>query len=302
MAIYKYVTAERIDIFKNGHIRFTQPSVFNDPFETFPYFFAIAPEDAVDDFLKKQPKEKFEQSLSEAWTKECQKYGINIPLSMVRGLMPKAEDVQPIIHNWLKQFMTMKQPDFRNLATHTILEGINKAFGMLCLTEKPDNLLMWAHYSRNHTGFVIEFDEKHDFFDPKTSDKQIANKLMKVRYAKKRPEITLFDPAVSSEQNLEHWANDLFLVKSEHWEYEQEWRMIRSLKECTKIMNGSEEIYLYPIPLECITGIIWGCRILESARDFLYLRVRGNKEFSHVRLWQASINEKEYKLDFKEIS
>jgi hypothetical protein len=58
MAIYKYVTVERIDIFKNGHIRFTQPSAFNDPFETFPYFSAIAPEDAVDDFLKKQPKVK----------------------------------------------------------------------------------------------------------------------------------------------------------------------------------------------------------------------------------------------------
>ena len=32
-SLYKYVTADRIDILQNGHIRFTQPSVLNDPFE-----------------------------------------------------------------------------------------------------------------------------------------------------------------------------------------------------------------------------------------------------------------------------
>ena len=44
MSIYKYIPPERIDILQNNHIRFTQPSAFNDPFEAFPYFKALAPE------------------------------------------------------------------------------------------------------------------------------------------------------------------------------------------------------------------------------------------------------------------
>jgi hypothetical protein len=34
--VYKYVTAERIDILENGLIRCTQPFALNDPFETMP--------------------------------------------------------------------------------------------------------------------------------------------------------------------------------------------------------------------------------------------------------------------------
>ena len=30
--------------------------------------------------------------------------------------------------------------------------------GVLCLTERPDNHMMWVNYARNHTGFVIGFD------------------------------------------------------------------------------------------------------------------------------------------------
>jgi hypothetical protein len=296
MAIYKYVTAERIDIFKNGHIRFTQPSAFNDPFETFPYFSAFASEDAVDDLIEGQSIEQFEKLMEEVWVKDFQKYGID------RGLMPKAEVMKPLVDNALKEFTMMNTPDSRSRATYTILVAINKAFGILCLTEKRDNLLMWAHYSKNHTGFVIEFDEKHPFFDQRKNERQIWGCLKKVRYAKNRPEMILFDLSKSGEENLDLWARDLFWVKSAHWEYEQEWRMLYATKMCKEIKQNGQQIFLHPIPLECITGIIWGCRIPERVRDFLYLRVKGNKEFSHIRLWQASISEKEYKLDFAEIS
>jgi hypothetical protein len=32
------------------------------------------------------------------------------------------------------------------------------------LTEAPDNLLMWAHYAKNYTGFCIGFNSCHWFF------------------------------------------------------------------------------------------------------------------------------------------
>jgi len=36
--------------------------------------------------------------------------------------------------------------------------------GVLCLTERPDNHLMWVNYARNHTGFVLGFDANAPFF------------------------------------------------------------------------------------------------------------------------------------------
>src|SRR5207244_2360375 len=36
--IYKYVTPDRVDILRNGRVRFTQAAALNDPFETHPCF------------------------------------------------------------------------------------------------------------------------------------------------------------------------------------------------------------------------------------------------------------------------
>ena len=36
MFLYKYVTAERVSVLRNGLVRFTQPQALNDPFEIKP--------------------------------------------------------------------------------------------------------------------------------------------------------------------------------------------------------------------------------------------------------------------------
>ncbi len=38
MLVYKYVVPERIDVLKNGYIRFSQVDALNDPFEMYPRF------------------------------------------------------------------------------------------------------------------------------------------------------------------------------------------------------------------------------------------------------------------------
>lgn len=41
---------------------------------------------------------------------------------------------------------------------------LGSKYGILCLAEAPDNLLMWAHYADCHRGFVVQFDDTHPFF------------------------------------------------------------------------------------------------------------------------------------------
>ena len=38
MAVYKYVSPERIDVLQNCRVRYTQPRYLNDPFELRPHF------------------------------------------------------------------------------------------------------------------------------------------------------------------------------------------------------------------------------------------------------------------------
>lgn len=37
-------------------------------------------------------------------------------------------------------------------------------FGVLSMSSKNDDLLMWAHYADKHQGFCLEFDTHYDFF------------------------------------------------------------------------------------------------------------------------------------------
>ena len=51
MILYKYVTADRIDVLEGGQIRFTQPDSFNDPFETLPHVDAYVERSQISEFV-----------------------------------------------------------------------------------------------------------------------------------------------------------------------------------------------------------------------------------------------------------
>src|SRR4051812_34671087 len=46
----------------------------------------------------------------------------------------------------------------------THLAMVSPEFGLICLSARFDDMLMWAHYTRGHSGFVIGFDTSHPFF------------------------------------------------------------------------------------------------------------------------------------------
>ena len=84
--------------------------------------------------------------------------------------------------------------------------------GILCLTERSDDHLMWVHYAKNHTGFVVGLDASSSFF----SDG--AGRLQKVTYRKKPPV-------------LPQAGIDGCFCKSDVWRHEREWRCVRQFEE-----------------------------------------------------------------------
>lgn len=306
MSLYKYTTFARIDVLQNGLIRFTQPAAFNDPFELFPFFPSIAPESDIETYLRnyKWDENEINQKLEDSWNKEPKNLlGSNIPFPLVKDKMRDLfEQAKPLFNEMMRNAIGMKGDYFRPLVVGSILGGINNTIGILCLSETPDNILMWSHYSLNHTGLVFEFDDSHHFFDQRQKERELTGHIKKVRYSKKRPRLTIFNPSLSDEENRDIWIKDFIWIKSSDWEYEKEWRMIQTFRDWKGVVRKAESsIYLYPFPIDCIKSVIVGCRAKNEDLTLLKSLLKSDSKYSHIVLKKALIDEEDYKINIKTI-
>lgn len=147
--------------------------------------------------------------------------------------------------------------------------------GVLCLSEDPDDILMWSHYSAGHTGVCFEFEHLNEPF---------FGRCQKVNYSDKMPQVSaLRSPA---QEQIEAFI----LTKPIDWEYEKEWRAIEFEK-------GSG---LYEFDSRLLTGLIFGARIsLDHRRRLLEWAERRSPRLS-VR--QAELVEDEYSIRLVEIA
>lgn len=133
-----------------------------------------------------------------------------------------------------------------DLFIRELISNLNIAVGFLCLTKNADSHLMWAHYAEKYSGAVIEFKEDHEFF----------RGAFDIQYLTNRPKFHIdyfIDFAI-------HPISEL-CIKPKEWEYEKEWRIARSLKDCTLIEgHDGTNIYSLPIPLDAIKKITLGER------------------------------------------
>lgn len=211
MPLYKYVTAKTAIKILNGSIRFTQPGAFNDPFELLPQFIT--------------PKTITEQ----------------VQYSMSVGCVGSRR--KGILRNGIKEEDRYKS-DFQ---ARSIVKSLNDAIGLLCLSRNPESLLMWGHYGDEYRGAIIEFDERHPFFEGQIS----------VSYKKNRP---VYD--ISDFLGQPFPVADL-CIKPNDWSYEKEIRIARPLSSCTEVAkdeNGNR-VMTMDVPIDCIRGVIMGERM-----------------------------------------
>jgi len=125
----------------------------------------------------------------------------------------------------------------------TLVENWRNKTGVISLTTADRHPLMWAHYAQEHRGICLEFNT--------AAIGQERNPLVEalpVRYQAHLPFLAYFD--VSAEELVTATA----LTKSDHWKYEDEWRVVRH-------GAGGKKI---PYPPEALTGIALGARISPS--------------------------------------
>lgn len=252
--LYKYLPPTREDFFSKLTIRFTQPFFFNDPFEGRPHI--------VYDYNKEQSLKSLE------WTAKEDKW----PDDMYQYMREKCENGE----------FDKEWPNVMKILTEIMVSTTV----CLSLTETHDNLLMWAHYSLNHEGFVIGFDENHPFIKGQGNG---IYKLTKISYTADRPNVGISKLTLI----------DTYFTKSNEWAYEKEWRIFEEARNADRIIDGT--ICLYNVPPDSITEVILGSRMDTKIKESILKSISENKSLNHITTKQAEIDENFYKLNIENL-
>ena len=246
MGLYKYVSAYTAKKILEGSIRFTQPGAFNDPFELLPQF--IIDKD----------------------TKEHQRTFNFCVLSPRRKGLDRSH-------------IFVEDKYCSDIQARKMMADFNTSLGVLCLSRNEESLLMWGHYAGEYSGAVIEFDERHEFF----------NGLNPVKYQKRRPAFNITDfydrPVPIAD----------LCVKSNVWSYEKEVRLVRSaadLKDSGQIFNN-HPVLTMELPLECIKSVCMGERMSVPDQREIWSKVKS----TNIALSLAAVANWDYSFRYEQI-
>lgn len=291
-SFYKYASPEAaIAILKNKTVRYSSPLTFNDPFDVQAGLHF--------DFNLEDLLEKFVDHIGRfASTPNVQPVDKDHPIGQIalmarknfptHGFDKKAwlklmeynfnEDLIPIIRR--------TQSDFQNY-----WKDMLPTVRVFCVSENRDNLLMWAHYAKDHTGVVFEFLSLPEHGNALSVAQQ-------VQYVDSPPPFF----------NEQEWLDDFIttkpfddkalhrryvLHKSRDWSYEKEWRVWYPDSQ----FEGHHD-YLEVSENE-FPAIFIGCRAEEKITDDIIAMTR--KGFPNTRIFKANRRSDSYTLEYVEI-
>ena len=305
---YKYATAQTaLRILQNYTVRYSSPVLFNDPFDTQT---RLGYEFEEEKFLTAFRDEMFKLLHSEGepvfidrHATLCREILVFRKIVQNKSRMTKdifnqmSEDILELGETVLKQ---------ENEEINTWWMKAAKATKVFCVAETCDNLLMWAHYAKDHTGAVIEFECLPDLDTPLCAAREV-NYVAKPPFIATKLELDAYIHYITGQAalNRELTIYDLCLSKSDHWKYEQEWRVfippVDMDNPTIRIDADGKEILFElkrVLPQE-IHSIYFGCKMDADNRQKLLSCLSG--DLKHVKKYDAIKCGKEYKLDFKEI-
>lgn len=278
--LYKYFAPDRAKFFSDLRIRYSQLGAFNDPFEGRPEITSLSTREEMLTTLRRVLPEEIERVYQQL------PQHIQATFSYKQALL-LAEQLAQVKQTEMLDALESIGPR----AVSFITGKIDQMLGVLCLSEVPDSLLMWAHYASSHTGFVVEFDAWHQYFHQQKSDDDDLRHLQRVCYRENRPSAPLSHMS----------AIELFLVKSGHWEYEREWRIVRPLADAVAtIPDTPYPISLFEIPADAVTGVIFGARMNDEVATSVRDAIRTNADLASLPIRRAIADASHFMLRIKD--
>jgi len=160
----------------------------------------------------------------------------------------------------------------------------NEFYGILSLTQKSDNLLMWSHYANFHKGYCIGWDAVGLMRFIGNTYQQYGCKIGPVDYRDQYPRLTFqIDPDIGSTIHR-------CFGKHTCWDYEKEYRVV--------LNNKADHIITYP--KELISEIYLGCNMSGQHREEIKHFLR--KEKLSPKLYQMEMSYNRFGLEDSEIA
>lgn len=280
-AVFKYVVGDRLDVLRNGRIRFTQAAALNDPFELKPFFAELVPE--AD--LARGALEQLDigPHLKEAYAKLPRHVRKQVSFAAYKrnaeGSL-RSQEGQAIVAKSLETSLSVFRdltPKFRD----DIYTALGSRLGILSLSSFATSAPMWAHYAQDHHGLVFRFDGQHPYFDQRLSDNDEFRLLRPVAYSEPRQFASMGDLS----------GKEVFYTKNATWSYEDEWRMLLPLggKEIV-IPAENGDVHLFDLPPEAVSGVIVGAKASASLRNDVTALLASDARYRHVTLHAATLD------------
>jgi hypothetical protein len=142
---------------------------------------------------------------------------------------------------------------------------------------------MWGLYASSGQGFVVEFDTRHDFFK---AENTTGNALRKIKY--------------TNDNISDFWRNPLYLffVKNSDWSFEREWRMLKSLSQCDRVVD--QNVFLCSVKERMIKSVIFG---YSYDKELMHENVRQLSKFdSSIVFRKAFVDNREKTITFRSLT
>ncbi|MBK1880740.1 DUF2971 domain-containing protein [Pelagicoccus mobilis] len=262
---------------ENYRLKVALPSKLNDPFD-----FALATEGVVT--IEEEIKNLYDRlddpafysnlreapELSHFSDAELKKIVLKNPLPAAQALVDDQDGLR----------------EHFKIETHKIADNNTR---VLCFSsdsiEKDSDILMWSHYGYSHQGYRVHFDT--------TFLQQNGIQARVVNYENKRVSIPL---GISSSNPLfPEKIEQSMHTKGEIWSYEKETRFLISPSLCMYDQETKMEYVKFPPEslLRIDTGIRSEPVVVEKIVEHLE-----RKDFAHVELYEADLDESEFSIKY----
>lgn len=181
-------------------------------------------------------------------------------------------------------------PDDIKNAVMDSLQGVFESMGIACfsLNEKDKaidkSLLLWSHYADSHKGVRLKFDILDDVLYMFSLDK-LMNPIINLR----KVDYEIDFPDLNYMKNQLNFQIKLISTKSEHWDYENEVRILSTKPGPVQFKK------------EALSEITFGCNVNETDRNDIIKLIR-SCNYPEIKFMKAMKCDDQFALKFEEIS
>lgn len=290
---YKYADIVTVRaVLENQSFRYSSPLVFNDPFDVQTELMA----DYNLDELPKKAMAVIEEAVKSDYDVPNPNYGFSKGILLIREKAKiqgyKKAEIEQITIPLLELLLGQVKCLISNLNDYW--NKLMQESRVFCVTEDKDNLLMWAHYAKYHTGAVFQIATlpERDTILSVARPVQYEDRPFRFYSMEELIKSILFDVDLDIEKIL--FFNHAHR-KSKIWEYEKEWRVVNPCQYPNK-----NDLYVdLPFVPEQLQRLYFGCKACDKEIESL---MELAKEINpKVKFYRAKKSKGAYVLTFVRI-